>query len=327
MVAITAAKVGPFDLGTVVIRQALQDRPRNRRSLHRRHRLGPDPPHHQGHPGPPPRHPRLHRPPRIHLQPDRLQADLDRLDGARLRASTSSPKQTTTPSPSPALPGGRLRRPALQAQAHPEAQGRDQARRPPGPPRPPAMNGIGEAAIARAQVTLPRSRVPRERPHRHDLHPGAVQGGRRQRRKVPARLDLRLRQGRHPDALRTPGRPGLPALQPQHAAARPGRRPAQRRDQRRPGRPRRLGQGRRHPQHLRSRPRRPGHLLSTSTWPGGKKGLLVNSTDLCKAKHRVKADFTGQNGKGHVGKPKLRVKCKGKKHRAHRLHRRLGGSR
>ena len=36
IVAITAAKVGPFDLGTVVIREALPHQPRNRRSLHRR---------------------------------------------------------------------------------------------------------------------------------------------------------------------------------------------------------------------------------------------------------------------------------------------------
>jgi hypothetical protein len=45
---------------------------------------------------------------------------------------------------------------------------------------------------------------------------------------------------------------------------------------------------------------------------GGNKGLLVNSTDLCKAKHRAKADFTGQNGKAFSSRPVLRVKCKGK---------------
>ncbi len=30
---------------------------------------------------------------------------------------------------------------------------------------------------------------------------------------------------------------------------------------------------------------------------GGKKGLFVNSTNLCKGTHKVEADFTGQNGK------------------------------
>ena len=30
---------------------------------------------------------------------------------------------------------------------------------------------------------------------------------------------------------------------------------------------------------------------------GGKKGLFVNSTNLCKGTHRAIADFTGHNGK------------------------------
>jgi hypothetical protein len=45
---------------------------------------------------------------------------------------------------------------------------------------------------------------------------------------------------------------------------------------------------------------------------GGKKGLFVNSTDLCKGTHRAKAEFTGQNGKTYNTKPALKVKCGGK---------------
>lgn len=39
---------------------------------------------------------------------------------------------------------------------------------------------------------------------------------------------------------------------------------------------------------------------------GAKKGLIVNSTDLCKAKHRVAALFTAHNGKVAAIKPVLR---------------------
>jgi hypothetical protein len=45
---------------------------------------------------------------------------------------------------------------------------------------------------------------------------------------------------------------------------------------------------------------------------GGKKGLLVNSTDICKRTNRAIADFTGQNGKTHVFNPVLGASCKGK---------------
>jgi hypothetical protein len=46
---------------------------------------------------------------------------------------------------------------------------------------------------------------------------------------------------------------------------------------------------------------------------GGKKGLFVNSTDLCKGTHRAIADFTGHNGKRHKFNPELvATGCKGK---------------
>jgi hypothetical protein len=55
---------------------------------------------------------------------------------------------------------------------------------------------------------------------------------------------------------------------------------------------------------------------------GGAKGLFVNSANLCAKKHFAKADFTGQNGKEYDTKPVLAVKCpkKAKKHHSHRKH-------
>jgi hypothetical protein len=58
---------------------------------------------------------------------------------------------------------------------------------------------------------------------------------------------------------------------------------------------------------------------------GGKKGLLVNSTNLCKAKNHAISEFTGQNGKLYNTNPVLAAKCaKAKKKGKHRggAHRR-----
>jgi hypothetical protein len=55
----------------------------------------------------------------------------------------------------------------------------------------------------------------------------------------------------------------------------------------------------------------------TLSLPAGKKGLLQNSTDICKGSHRATADFTAHNGKTLRLKPELVAKCpkarKGKK--------------
>jgi hypothetical protein len=49
---------------------------------------------------------------------------------------------------------------------------------------------------------------------------------------------------------------------------------------------------------------------------GGKKGLFVNSTDLCAHKHFASADFTGHNGKAYDSKPVMKAKCpKARKHK------------
>ena len=44
---------------------------------------------------------------------------------------------------------------------------------------------------------------------------------------------------------------------------------------------------------------------------GGRKGLIVNSRNLCAGKSRVKARFVGQNGKVRSLRPLLRPTCKG----------------
>jgi hypothetical protein len=54
---------------------------------------------------------------------------------------------------------------------------------------------------------------------------------------------------------------------------------------------------------------------------GGKKGLLVNSLNLCASTNRAQAKFNGQNGKVHDFSPVVQNDCKGKgaSKRRHRL--------
>jgi hypothetical protein len=52
---------------------------------------------------------------------------------------------------------------------------------------------------------------------------------------------------------------------------------------------------------------------------GASKGLFVNSTNLCLKKHRAFVAFAGQNGKEFTDKPLMQVKCpKAKKHKRQR---------
>jgi hypothetical protein len=54
----------------------------------------------------------------------------------------------------------------------------------------------------------------------------------------------------------------------------------------------------------------------TLSLPAGKKGLLQNSTDICKGTHKATADFTAHNGKTLRLKPELQAKCpKARKHK------------
>jgi len=55
---------------------------------------------------------------------------------------------------------------------------------------------------------------------------------------------------------------------------------------------------------------------------GGSKGLFVNSADLCEKKHFASVAFAGQNGKQFTTKPLMQVKCKGKGRKHKRHHRR-----
>jgi len=58
---------------------------------------------------------------------------------------------------------------------------------------------------------------------------------------------------------------------------------------------------------------------------GGKKGLLVNSANLCKGTHRADAELTGQNGKAYDSQPVVGVKC-GKKGKGKKKAKGKGGS-
>ncbi len=49
------------------------------------------------------------------------------------------------------------------------------------------------------------------------------------------------------------------------------------------------------------------------TMKGGKKGLIVNSRDLCTGKSRVKARLVGQNGKVRKLRPVMRARCGGRR--------------
>ncbi len=58
----------------------------------------------------------------------------------------------------------------------------------------------------------------------------------------------------------------------------------------------------------------------TLTMPGGKKGLLENSTNLCRSKNRAISEFTGQNGKTYDTNPVLQSKCGGKSKKKSKGH-------
>jgi hypothetical protein len=61
----------------------------------------------------------------------------------------------------------------------------------------------------------------------------------------------------------------------------------------------------------------------TLSMAGGKKGLLENSTDICKAPQRVSVKAEGQNGRRANSNPPLQANCKGKakRKRGHRAKR------
>ena len=58
--------------------------------------------------------------------------------------------------------------------------------------------------------------------------------------------------------------------------------------------------------------------------PGGKRGLLVNSTNLCKSTNHANIKLTGQNGKTRVTRPVVSNSCPGKRQRKKSHHSRQG---
>jgi hypothetical protein len=62
----------------------------------------------------------------------------------------------------------------------------------------------------------------------------------------------------------------------------------------------------------------PVSQFSLTVRGGKKRGLLVNSSNLCAKKYKVIARFTGQNGKKANQKPKLRTPCKKHKGKHHK---------
>jgi hypothetical protein len=63
---------------------------------------------------------------------------------------------------------------------------------------------------------------------------------------------------------------------------------------------------------------------------GGKRSLLVNSTDICKGTHKAIAEFNGQNGKLASSNPPLKAQCgkksKGKKGKGKKAKKKGAGS-
>jgi hypothetical protein len=58
----------------------------------------------------------------------------------------------------------------------------------------------------------------------------------------------------------------------------------------------------------------------TLSLPAGKKSLLQNSTNICQGSHKATAKFTAQNGKTFESRPELEAKCKGKGKKKHKGH-------
>ena len=159
----------------------------------------------------------------------------------------------------------------------------------------------GGANIAAAQVALPHSEFLDQSPHQNDLHQRPVR-----RRPVPRRLDLRQRQGDHATARSAPRRPRLPALLT--ATNSPTWSPTSN------GQIDVVLDG--HIDSIKGGIRNtfeavPDAPVSKFTleMQGGKKGLLQNSTNICKAPQKASVTFTGQNGKSTEASPLLKANC------------------
>ncbi len=301
IVAITSGMVGPFDVGTVVIRQAFRIDPETAEVFIDAGKSDPIPHIIQGIPV----HARDIRAyvdrPEFTLNPtscERTSTASTVLGSGLDFASDVDDNPITVTSPFQAadcaalsfkpklrltLKGGTKRgsHPAFKATLH--------------------MRGFGEAAIKRAQVTLPHSEF-LDNAHiktictRVQFKDGAGNGSQcpagsvygHARAITPILCDpltgpVYLRSSEHQ-------LPDLVAALHAH------------RDRRRPGRPHRLGQGRRDQQHLRSRPRRPG-LDVHPGHAGGKEGPPGQLDQPLQGQPLGNVSFDGHNGKQKDSKP------------------------
>ncbi len=303
LVIITPAVSGPYDLGNVVVRDSASRQPRNRPD-HRR--LRPPAPDLRRHPPAPALGPGQPQPPELRPQPDQLRSLLRQHRSLRHRRR---PRQALRP-----LPGRQLPHPRLCPQALDALHRLHQARRHPLPARDPRL-----PAGQRLRQHRPRHRHPaahrdrRQRPHQQPLHPGPVFAeGSTPRRKVPAGLGPRLRQGRNPAARKAPRRPGLPALR-RPATSSPTSSPPSTARSTSPSTATST------PSTAASAPASkpsptPPSPTSPSPSTAATRASSQNNTNLCSHALHVTADITGQNGKTANQNPVLETPC-GKKHK------------
>ena len=290
-----------------------EGRPRNRRSLHRRHRLRPDPPHHQGHPGPR----------RATSASTSTAPTSSSTRPAASRTSTAATVLGSAPTSAPtaddrrhghlALPGRRLRRARLQAQARAQPQGRHQARRHPAFKAVLTYPKARRRQHRRAQVTLPHSEF-LDQAHIRTICTRVqfAAGTAPAKNARPARSTATPRRSRRcstnrsqgPVFLRSSSNPLPDLVVALHS----------RQDRRQPGRPHRLGQRRRSapPSKPSPTPRSPS---SSWTCRAARRACWSTRPTSAAAPTAPTADFTGHNGKKHVFNPVLKAtSCKkGKK--------------
>ena len=224
-VSITPAVAGPFDAGTVVVREALRLNPVTHVGEVDGSASDPIPHILKGIPlSLRDLHVNADRA-RLHAQPDQLRTVRGPIDdlGRGHRAGTPgrAPGRPLRP-----LPGRRLRIAGLQAQAPPQAQGRHPPRRLPRPAR-----RLRPQKARRRQPQTPLAHLPRLRVHRtgslqDHLHQGPVQRRRWLWIAVPQGLGLRARRGLDARCSTSRCGPRLPALlkpQPPRRRARPAR--------------------------------------------------------------------------------------------------------
>ena len=292
IVAIVPGVAGPFDVGTIVVSLALRFNPVTAQAEADGSASDPIPHILKGIPLAGAGHQGQRRQARLDLQPDLLRTGGHGGNPLRRRPERLLDPRRLPLCPGRPLPGSRLRQPRLQALPAAEPQGRDQARQ-----VPEGQRRI-QAAARRRKPRRPRIApaplgVHRTGPLQDDLHQGAVLGRSGLRSPVPEGIGLRLGQGLHAAARRTARRTGPPRSSnhnlPDLVASLHGIADIE--------------------AVARIDSKNGGLRVSFSGLPdapiskvivsmqGGKKGLIVNSTDICRGTHRANAAYTAQSGK------------------------------